>query len=426
MDEKNELALKLLRLAQDTITVRFRFLDTALAKINTELKSGIHGVAVCDDTMYFDPGFLLKAYLDEPQIAVRAYLHMLFHCIFVHQYKYQKVNKRYWDLATDIAVESIILEMDFKNASLSRDDKAKDKLNVLKKRVPKLTAEKLYKEFLVNNPSEEYEQELRELFTIDFHRYWEKQEAEEIIVSEADWKKIVERIKTELNAFSKKNHSGEENLLDNLNEASRKRYNYKQILERFMVMGEEITVNDDEFDYIYYTYGLNTYGNIPLIEPLEYKETRRIKEFVIAIDTSASCRGDIVREFVKRTYDILKQSENFFSQINIHIIQCDSEIKSRAVIRNEEDFKNYIRTCSISGSGSTDFRPVFSYVDTEIAKGTFENLKGIIYFTDGYGIYPERMPGYDVIFAFLNYDEARPKVPGWAVEVVMEDELNEY
>ena len=29
-----------------------------------------------------------------------------------------------------------------------------------------------------------------------------------------------------------------------------------------MVMGETVQVNDDEFDYIYYTYGLQTYGNL--------------------------------------------------------------------------------------------------------------------------------------------------------------------
>ena len=56
----------------------------------------------------------------------------------------------------------------------------------------------------------------------------------------------------------------------------------------------------------------------------------------------------------------------------------------------------------LKGFGSTDFRPVFEYVDELLAKGEFENLKGLIYFTDGYGVYPSRMPGYDTIFAFLD------------------------
>ena len=50
----------------------------------------------------------------------------------------------------------------------------------------------------------------------------------------------------------------------------------------------------------------------------------------------------------------------------------------------------------------------------------------MIYFTDGYGIYPERMPDYKVIFAFLDEDENRSPVPAWSMKVVLEsDELEE-
>ena len=74
----------------------------------------------------------------------------------------------------------------------------------------------------------------------------------------------------------------------------------------------------------------------------------------------------------------------------------------------------------------TDFRPVFEYVNQLNDNGHFENLKGLIYFTDGYGIFPEKMPDYDVIFAFLNEDEGKVKVPSWAIKAVMEDEILEY
>ena len=200
------------------------------------------------------------------------------------------------------------------------------------------------------------------------------------------------------------------------------RYDYGDILRRFMVTGEEIHPNDEEFDYIYYTYGLEHYGNMPLVEPLEYKDIKKVKEFVIAIDTSASCRGKIVRGFLNRTYSIMKSAENFFSKVNVHIIQCDNEVQSDVKITCDEDFEEYIRTGKLTGFGATDFRPVFAYVDELAEQGAFENLKGLIYFTDGYGVYPERMPAYDVIFAFLNEDERRPAVPCWALPVVLEEE----
>ena len=53
-------------------------------------------------------------------------------------------------------------------------------------------------------------------------------------------------------------------------------------LQRFSVLGEVMRVNDEEYELIFYTYGLSLYKNLPLIEPLEYKEVKRIKEFVIA------------------------------------------------------------------------------------------------------------------------------------------------
>lgn len=425
--EIEALAGELLGLARDTITVRFRFFDSAIARLKTELVYGMGGVYIDSSIMYFDPAFLLREYMSESGVAVRCYLHMLLHCIFFHQFQYNRLEEDYWNLACDIAVESIILDMGFSSAALTRDARAEDALFRLKKRVPVLTAEKIYREFLINSPSDDFMKEYTSLFMVDRHDAWRGKPAEEIMLTEEEWRKISKRIQTELKAFSK-NQTASELLEKNLVEATREKYDYKALLERFTVMGEEISVNDDEFDYIYYTYGLSLYGNMPLIEPLEYKETKKVREFVIAIDTSASCRGEIVKAFMQKTYEILKGTENFFSKINVHIVQCDSMIQEDTKITCEEDFLKFIKEGEIKGFGSTDFRPVFHYVDELKQKGEFENLKGLIYFTDGYGIYPERMPEYDVIFAFLNEDETRTPVPGWAIKVVLEQEelSNEY
>ncbi len=422
--QMEQYAAKLMQLARDTITVRFRFFDNALTKLNPEAKMGIGGFATDGEHIYYDPASLLLTYMEEPNVAVRAYLHILMHCIFSHSFQYEKKNMAYWDMAVDIAVENIILEMELPMAALSRDSEEKNQITRIRKWVPQLTAERIYREFLVNGLSRDAETRYKKLFSVDNHESWRSGAREELVMSEEDWKKISERIKTELKAFSK-DKSGSESMESNLEEATRQRYNYRAILERFSVSGEEMHVNDDEFDYIYYTYGLSTYGNLPLVEPLEYKEVHKVKEFVIAIDTSASCRGEIVKGFLRQTYDILKASENFFHEINVHIIQCDSRIQSDTVIRQQEDFERYLERAKLNGFGATDFRPVFAYVEELRQKKEFENLKGLIYFTDGYGIYPERMPDYDVIFAFLNEDPNRGQVPNWALEVVIDEETLE-
>lgn len=183
-------------------------------------------------------------------------------------------------------------------------------------------------------------------------------------------------------------------------------------------------INDDEFDYIFYTYGLQLYEKMPLIEPLEYKEVKRIKEFVIAIDTSGSVAGELVQKFVQKTYNILKQSESFFTKINLHIIQCDAVIQEDAKITSQEEFDEYLKTMKLKGFGGTDFRPVFRYVDDMIKNKEFTNLKGLIYFTDGYGDFPERQPDYHTAFVFIDDDYNNPDVPVWAIKLILQkDEI---
>lgn len=430
-DEKikqiNEYARQIMLLARDTITVKFRYFDTALFGLTLTEKHGLMGFATDGANLYYDPTMLLKIYANEPCIAVRAYLHILFHMIFFHQFKYDKLDEKCWNIATDIAVENIILDMNLSIARLNRDDEERNMIERLKRRVPELTAEKIYQELLINSPSKDFEASCKRLFTVDLHDIWHERVIEDIQISEELWKKIVDRMKMDLKTFSR-NKANPESFDINMDEATRDRnkQDYRKVLERFIVTGEEMSVNVDEFDYIFYTYGLKTYGNMPLIEPLEYKDVKKIKEFVIAIDTSASCRGDIVKKFLTKTFDILKNAESFFTQVNIHIIQCDSDIRMDTKITSEEELKDFVEHGKLNGFGATDFRPVFDYVDELIFNKEFENLKGLIYFTDGYGIYPERVPSYETVFAFLEYDRMRLPVPGWAVEVVMEDELDEH
>ena len=237
-----------------------------------------------------------------------------------------------------------------------------------------------------------------------------------------EWKKIAEKIQEDLETFSREQGDASGALVQNLREVNRERYDYASFLKKFAVYGETLTVNDEEFDYIYYTYGLKLYGNMPLVEPLEYKEVRRIKEFVIAVDTSASTSGELVQRFLQKTYNILKSSESYFARVNIHIIQCDAAIQEHVKISSEEELDSYIGTMSIKGLGGTDFRPVFSLVDRLAEEGELTDLKGLIYFTDGRGIFPARKPDYETAFVFLDNEYNDPEVPPWAIRIVLQNE----
>lgn len=415
-----ELAEQVLTLARDNILVSLRFLDVALLQLEWQEKGPIGCLATNGASVQYDARYILKLYRQDPRLVTRSMLHLLLHCIFYHSFAYDKVERELWDLAADMAVESVIIEMGLPMATVDTDGEAAGKLRIWREDVGALTAERIYKYMRLNPITPRERQELIRLFYRDSHELWRP--AQEIQMTPQQWKKISERVKADLKAFTR-NRTNTAGLEKNLAEATRDRYDYGAILRRFTIMGEDLSVNDEEFDYIYYTYGLEHYGNMPLIEPLEYKDAKKVKEFVIALDTSASCRGPVVKSFLNKTYSLLKGSENFFTKINVHIIQCDNEVQSDTKITCDEDFQEFLAHGRLQGFGATDFRPVFAYVDSLLEQGEFENLKGLIYFTDGYGIYPERMPGYDVIFAFLEEDEMRQPVPPWSMKVVIEDDV---
>lgn len=417
--QMRKIADEIMGLAHDGILINMRFLDVALSRLNVECREQMGAHLFDGMALYYDPALLLQQYRNAPHYAARLYLHTLLHGIFSHALSADKLNRTYWDLATDIAVEHTILDWNLHLTSLSSDDLLQSRMDVLEKQAGGLTAERLYRHFRIEEPSEKAMQEWHKLCHYDEHRYWDRQE--ELELSQAEWRKISERIKADLKSFSKEKNSAE-SMEENLKEATRQRYDYTDFLRRFMAMGETVQVNDDEFDYIYYTYGLHTYGNMPLVEPLEYKDSKKIKDFVIAIDTSASCRGEVVQAFLQKTYNIMQASENFFRKVNVHILQCDSEVRQDVKITEQKEFDDFMAHGKLTGFGSTDFRPAFSYIEKLQKEQEFDDLKGLLYFTDGYGIYPEHMPDYDVAFVFLQEDENVPKVPPWAIKIVLDEE----
>jgi len=387
-----------------------------------------------------------------------------------------------WNLACDMAVEGVINDL---NLPMLTNAQAAGQVQVLQQLAPRvnnlLTAEKLYTCLRMNQPSGTEFARLKRLFSPDNHALWyaptarvamaEEQAAgdngggtsgtsqrgqpddgqpnddqpndaqpddgqpndgqqEDASTAQAqaalsallqDWQHIAEQMQTDLETFNKQRGDEAGGMMQNLRAVNREKYDYTAFLKKFAVMGEAMRINDDEFDYVFYSYGMQLFPEkrMPLIEPLEYKDVKRIREFVIAIDTSGSVMGEQVQAFLQKTYNILQSTESFFSRINIHIIQCDEDIQEDIKITSREEFDHYLQTMAIKGLGGTDFRPVFQRVDEMIRGGEFANLKGLIYFTDGYGLFPERMPAYKTAFVFVEDGCEIPEVPVWAMKLVL-------
>ena len=263
--------------------------------------------------------------------------------------------------------------------------------------------------------------------SIHDHRLWPKDAPDQpqqmpTPLPQKTWQKIGERMQTELDLRDKEAGDGADALKQQVKAANRSRRSYRDFLRRFCVLREEVKLDPDEFDLNFYTYGLSVYGNLPLIEPLESRESKKIEELALVIDTSYSTSGELVRAFLAETYTLLKGQENFFHRMNLHLIQADNAIRQDILIHNEDELIHAMNHFELRGGGGTDFRPAFEYVNQLCAEKKFSNLRGLLYFTDGMGTYPAKRPAYDTAFLFLGerFDDAN--VPPWAMKVVLDEE----
>ena len=449
------LGLQVLDASRTELYVAMRFLDLALSSLNYEMDLSMRTLGTDSQSIRFNPGYIVQAYREDSLRVNRAYLHMILHCVFRHMFGGDDKDKELWDLSCDIAVSSIIDDMDYRCVREVVPDQRQAMYDRLKKSMKVLTAEGIYRE-LEKHPLPFFEkEELKKFFTVDDHVFWDarhKEEKESDDQNQNDdqdqnqddqedqdrdqdqddrndeknreeqenkWREILDKMRTNIETYSKDATELAGNLYDYVKIATRQRYDYRSFLKKFTTLREEVKLDLDSFDYIYYTYGFDHYGNMPLIEPLEYKEVRKVEELAIVIDTSESCEGKYVQRFLEETFSILANKENFFRRMNVHIIQCDVKAQVDDVITSQEDMKRYMENFKLVGFGGTDFRPAFAYVQKLIDQKVFKKLKGLLYFTDGYGKYPVRRPSFDTAFVFLEENYNDRQVPPWAIKLIL-------
>ena len=367
----SELGTKILATTRNELYIHMRFLDVALSSFAYVIDPSVNGVGTDGMCMFYHPGALGGMYRQNRVRMNRAYLHMVLHCILHHVTRRKGRDKTLWNISCDIAVESIIDHWHLKCIHMVQTRLRKDIYGQLERNLKVLTAEGIYRQLVSFGLEEKKIKELQMEFRVDDHQYWPEDPKQDL-------------------------HQEVENKWKNISEKT--------------------------FDYIFYSYGLSMYGNMPLIEPQEWKEVKKVEDFAIVIDTSMSCSGDLVKKFLEETYGVLTEAESFFHKVNIHIIQCDEMVQNDQKITDEKELKEYMEHLELIGEGGTDFRPAFEYVNHLIEQGEFYHLKGLIYFTDGKGTYPKKKPPYQTAFIFMQEEYEDVDVPPWAVKLIVDAE----
>lgn len=419
-----EACVRILRNARNELYLNMRYLDVSLSSLGFEADENSRGIGTDGFIIYYHPEYLMDLFQRGRVYVNRAYLHMIYHCLFSHLDVRGSRTEDYWNLACDIAVESMLDELYSRCIYVPVPFFRLELYQRLRKDLRVLNAEGIYR--LLNNYrlSEPQFERLRSEFLVDDHQYWrtEDKPPRSIAMRQTKWNENREKMQTELETMGSQEEQETGNLRELVQIENRERYDYKRFLKKFAVRKEAMQIDEDSFDYAFYKYGLELYGNMPLIEPLETKEVSRIEDFVIVIDTSMSCSGELVRRFLEETYDILCETESYFKKVNIRIIQCDEQVQSDQQITGREEMKAYMDNFQLVGMGGTDFRPAFEHVNRLLKAGAFQSLKGLLYFTDGKGIYPVKCPVYDTVFVFIEDQYTDISVPPWAMKLIIESE----
>lgn len=455
-----ELGKRILNASRTELFLSMRFMGSALDSLDYTLDLSTRTVGTDAVSIRFNPEFLMKLYLNHPKYLNRLYIHMLLHCIFRHMFaSSDHEDGDLFDLCADICAESVLDSMEYSAVLRTHSDLRDQWYEKLNAAVKVLTAERLYVYFTENPPEYEDYCRLKDEFTRDDHSFWSRMNDEnkedgndrgdqQQVPPEGQenndpgangependdrppdstrasrlpkeledkWKKNADRIKAEMEAIGNDASDEYGSLLRTLRFVQKRRKSFRAFLKRFSSFHEETRTDPDSFDYGFYQYGIELYGNIPLIEENEYREAKKIRSLVIAIDTSASCQDSLVQRFLNETADILMRQESFFRKAEIMIVECDDQIQEEIFLSGPEELKKFAGGFSIRGGFGTDFRPVFRRVSELQRQGRIRNLKGMMYFTDGYGTFPERPYPWETAFVlFSDEDSASGGIPDWA------------
>lgn len=421
-----EVGFKIFKVAKNELYLSVRHIYLALDKLNLKADRQIELLGTDGKNLYFMPLMSSRLYLERPIMINRAYLHSVLHSLLWHL-DYGDRDEYLWDLACDIVVESIIDNLQIKNLQIVIPPLKEDILNKIVQSVKVFSASNIYRYLVENKPDLAM---IERFYKVDDHRYWKRREDEkneEREETREGWDEISKKIQTELEVYARNIGTEKMRLYQSISDRNRKRVSYEDFLRKFRHPVEEITLDLDNFDYGLYSYGIRLYGNIPLIEELEYKNTEKIRNFIIAIDTSGSVSNEMISEFLSRTVEIFSEEKNDYSKSELcTIIQCDNQIQEVMEIRNREELLEYAKNFEIKGRGGTDFRAVFNFIEEEVKNKRMSNPKGLLYLTDGYGTYPKEEPSYETVFIFSerDLDENSPyysnSFPKWAKKLAID------
>ncbi len=354
--------------------------------------------------MFYNPMRVLESFrLNKYEVLARDYMHVVFHMMLRDMVHYKETDARkLYDCYADIRVEILL------NAIFG-DDPDIDRRRILK---PWQGAEFNYGQSLYRiRHSRPLCERIKRTAGLkrDEHSIWYGISDEQITA----WKQIAKSILGQGDNIDQKMESLVENSswgneqgkcgdaegdwTETIKAWKRPYKSYISQIREFLTMRECQRQARDTIDPMLYTYGLELYEDVPLIEERDDDETPSFDTIVIAVDTSGSCSGVTASRFLGEMSNLMRDFASMGTDGRIVLLQCDTVIQKEMKYDHLADAPMNADAMEMKGWGGTSFVPVFKRID-DIQKKEGRKIDALFYLTDGEGEYPKEKPEFPTFF----------------------------
>lgn len=432
--DQEQLAEEVLRFIQQDLAREYRYLTSVFYYLILISDPGEESMSTDSRHLFYNTEYILREFMGK-QKQYRAlkyrYLHLTLHCLAGHVRKREQTDRILFDSCADLYAAVMLKKLTGKSPPVPRD------YAKLLSAMGRETGNRSLLQFMhwCRKDSQRSLDMLRlgKILKSDNHDQWMAERpltkqmeraGDWTIAADNDW----EYLRTHLLQLAKLTGAQGKQMWGNSRNPVQmqvtpwdaEHISYEQILREICrITGQQDS--DLEFDPLWYAAGMERYGNRPLVEPAECVEELALHNLVIAIDTSGSCQ-EYASAFLGLTVRFLKEAG--IRKNAVWVVQCDTELRD---IKEMDPANTAVlfETQEMCGGGGTDFRPVFRWIREMREVGEMDKPAALIYFSDGFGEFPDTEPDYKTIFVFPSEEEAvsgKEWVPEWVMKCCLTGE----
>lgn len=286
--------------------------------------------------------------------------HEVMHTLLGHHLRIKNHDPEVWNKACDYAINPLLKESGIKLPVGA----------LLDSKFTTMSAEEIYKILIQDSNSKNQGKEYGEVE--------EPEKDEDIKELEQECKQMMLEAANAAKQAGGKVSAGIKEIIQELIEPKQ---NWKELLNRFV---SEFAKND--YSWIrpnprYLPSGMY----LPVLESLE------VGKIAFIIDTSGSIDSELLQSFISE----IKEAMSMFS-LPVTVIHCDTKVQKVEELTQDDEIVP-------EGRGGTKFQPAFDYVNENL-----EDVKAVVYFTDGYASDKYTEPYCPVLWAIYDNKHFNP------------------